>query len=375
MEQQQAQQQQSAQQQQQPPSSILTSRIYPEQSDQHNFQLQFEHPLRYLVNKLALIPAPERYSFKEISKDVIPSHLNQLVLDLREENKRAEALKQLSSLKECSPYDKFMGPLLWYSAGTMSLLVEEIVSAYPFIDTPQPSGNTFQYAVDALTCLQTIALNAETCHPFVFSRIPFLTIPFLRSEQTTKEIVKLKERSMWLFTCIVQRLDYELTCLLLDNEILRYCRQLIREEPEEPLLPIAIALYYIVSVFDVANVSNKEAKFDQLKDIFIEIISDINRKTPSLNIGNESEDRRIRYFLKFFIKCLEKPKLAEHLRGKGLPVEFVCIEGRFNKFFQNPENHRRCSETFKTFSILNLRLTGTPHGVKKDDPALKNLMQ
>ncbi|KAK2939919.1 hypothetical protein BLNAU_25173 [Blattamonas nauphoetae] len=78
--------------------SHMMQRIWADIPDNHNFQLPFEHPLQYLATKNAYASVPEDF------------------------------------MKDSSRYAPHMGSLLWYSSGTMSLLVEEIIAVYPYLD-------------------------------------------------------------------------------------------------------------------------------------------------------------------------------------------------------------------------------------------------
>ena len=82
-----------------------------------------------------------------------------LVLDLQDKNKREHALLELSKKRE-SVAD--LAPILWYSHGTMAILLQEIISIYPLLSPPKLKGHQSDRVCTALALLQSVASHRST---------------------------------------------------------------------------------------------------------------------------------------------------------------------------------------------------------------------
>ena len=105
-----------------------------------------------------------------------------LVLQLSTAEQRENALTELSKRREVCPD---MAPILWYSFGTMSVLLQEIIMVYPMLSPQSPqvlSSNASTRVCNALALLQLLASHPETktkfmsgmhfmCHKDTFIRL------------------------------------------------------------------------------------------------------------------------------------------------------------------------------------------------------------
>lgn len=82
-----------------------------------------------------------------------------LVLDLQDRNKRESALLELSKKRETVPD---LAPILWYSFGTMAILLQEIVAIYPLLSPPKLKGHQSDRVCTALALLQSVASHRST---------------------------------------------------------------------------------------------------------------------------------------------------------------------------------------------------------------------
>ena len=88
-----------------------------------------------------------------------PSKLYQHVLDLTNPEKREAALLELSKKREEFPD---LAPILWHSFGTISALLQEIVSIYPLLSPPRLTPAISNRCCNALALLQCVASHSET---------------------------------------------------------------------------------------------------------------------------------------------------------------------------------------------------------------------
>ena len=81
------------------------------------------------------------------------------ILNLRDHDKREEALQELSKKRENFSN---LAPYLWYSVGTLAILLQEIVTIYPSLAPPQLGQNLSNRVCNVLGLLQCLALHADT---------------------------------------------------------------------------------------------------------------------------------------------------------------------------------------------------------------------
>lgn len=66
-----------------------------------------------------------------------------------------------------------MAPILWYSFGTMTALLQEIISVYPALSPPTLTPQASNRVCNALALLQCVASHAETKTKLVKSKCVF----------------------------------------------------------------------------------------------------------------------------------------------------------------------------------------------------------
>ena len=95
------------------------------------------------------------------SDNVDGKDLTQLVLQLSYPDQRETALFELSKKRENFPD---LAPILWYSFGTVSILLQEIISIYPMLSSTPPtlSPHASNRVCNALALVQCIASHPET---------------------------------------------------------------------------------------------------------------------------------------------------------------------------------------------------------------------
>ena len=83
----------------------------------------------------------------------------QLVLALLVPDERENALLELSKKREAFPD---LASILWHSHGTISALLQEIVSIYPMLSPPGLTAHASNRVCNALALLQCVASHPET---------------------------------------------------------------------------------------------------------------------------------------------------------------------------------------------------------------------
>ncbi len=103
--------------------------------------------------------APSGSAPAAASSDAVIREIYGLVQQLLVPEQREYALTELSKRREsCSE----MAPILWHSFGTIAALLQEIVSIYPLLSTPQHAMTTSNRVCNALALLQCVASHPDT---------------------------------------------------------------------------------------------------------------------------------------------------------------------------------------------------------------------
>lgn len=92
-----------------------------------------------------------------------------LIFELSVPDQRETALLELSKKREDFPD---LAPILWHSFGTVSALLQEIVSIYPLLSPPTLTAHASNRVCNALALLQCVASHAETRSLFLNAHIP-----------------------------------------------------------------------------------------------------------------------------------------------------------------------------------------------------------
>lgn len=103
---------------------------------------------------------PQYKVLKQDTKD----GLSALIQDLLDSSKREEALIELSKRRDQFPN---LAPILWYSTGVMTALIQEIVSVYSLLSPPTLSALASNRVCNALALLQSIASHNDTRQLFL----------------------------------------------------------------------------------------------------------------------------------------------------------------------------------------------------------------
>ena len=83
----------------------------------------------------------------------------QLIAQLKDPSKKDEAFKDLNDKRDLT---SDLAPVLWHSIGTVTILLQEIISIYPFLNPPTLSQSLSERTCSVLGLFQCIALHPET---------------------------------------------------------------------------------------------------------------------------------------------------------------------------------------------------------------------
>jgi len=113
-----------------------------------------------------------------------------------------------------------LGPILWYSYGTMAALLQEIVAVYPLLMPPNLTTDQSDVVCNALALLQCVAANRNTRAMFLSAHIPLYLYPFLATKDNSKPFEFLRLASLGVIGALVKMDDSEVINFLLSTEII-----------------------------------------------------------------------------------------------------------------------------------------------------------
>ncbi|KAA6361516.1 MAG: hypothetical protein EZS28_042957, partial [Streblomastix strix] len=172
-------------------------------SEQHNLSL--ESSCAEIEKQLQLIPIPNEsflaaHRIAEISKD-------QCVWEV-------------------------LGQYVWYSAGTVSLILNEFLNVVASIEI-RTSARHIQHASDLLLLLESVAHNTFTFQFFLNSEIPRILLTELQSAPRRRLPHDVIVSLLSVFNCLLTRKICEIHSMLIRNGILDAVNFIIEREGQD----------------------------------------------------------------------------------------------------------------------------------------------
>jgi len=152
-----------------------------------------------------------------------------LVLQLTNPDQREAALLELSKKREAF---SDLAPILWHSFGTVSALLQEIISIYPMLSPPTLTAHASNRVCNALALLQCVASHQETRGLFLSAHIPLYLYPFLNTVSKNRPFEYLRLTSLGVIGALVKMDDSEVINFLLQTEIIPLCLRIMETGSE-----------------------------------------------------------------------------------------------------------------------------------------------
>ncbi|KAJ6723720.1 hypothetical protein OIU74_008144 [Salix koriyanagi] len=144
----------------------------------------------------------------------------QLIEALNNDEARERALHLLSK-NRANRED--LAPLLWYSVGTISILLQEIISVYHSLHSPTLADRVSNRVCDALVLFQCVAANPSTKMPFIEAKLPLYLYPFLNNTNKERPHQFLRLASLSVIGALAKVGDPNIINFLLESEVFPCC--------------------------------------------------------------------------------------------------------------------------------------------------------
>jgi CCR4-NOT transcription complex subunit 9 len=155
--------------------------------------------------------------------------LHLLVLQLINPEQRESVLLELSKKRESFPD---LAPILWHTFGTVSSLLQEIVSIYPLLTPPTLTAHASNRVCNALALLQCVASHPDTRGLFLSAHIPLYLYPFLNTQSKSRPFEYLRLTSLGVIGALVKMDDADVINFLLQTEIIPLCLRIMEAGSE-----------------------------------------------------------------------------------------------------------------------------------------------
>jgi CCR4-NOT transcription complex subunit 9 len=166
-----------------------------------------------------------------------------LFKDLKDEEKRTKALSKLSEFYDKNPN---LPIYLWYSQGTMTILLQEIISSYKYLSSMKLTQEKSSKIYSILRLLTCIASHKEIRYKFIESKMPIFLYPFLNSTSTAKQNEYIKLLTLTVIGSLIKIEDPKIISFFINTEIVPILLKIIDTGPWLSKIPACIMIHLII---------------------------------------------------------------------------------------------------------------------------------
>ena len=172
-------------------------------------------------------------------EDLIINYIN----ELKYEQKREKAISKLSEYYDKS---KNLPIYLWYSQGTMAILLQEIISTYKYFSSTKLSLEKYSKIGNLLLLLTSMTSHEEIRHKLIEAKIPIFLYPFLNSTSTAKQNEYIKLLTLTVITNLILPQDPETISFFINTQIIPILLKIIDRGPLISKVPACLMIHLIV---------------------------------------------------------------------------------------------------------------------------------
>lgn len=227
---------------------------------------------------------------------------------------REKAIMDLSKNRE-----KYhvLGPTLWYSVGVMPIILQEIVSMYPLLNTTDqfPAKGAINRVSSVLTLVQTIAYHDASRKPFLDSQICLFLYPFLRVPPKDRTEV-LRLTSLGVIGALVKSDDPAIVTYLLNTEIFPLCLKIMERAVEiSKIISTFIVQKLLLSDQGLQYACQTPGRFTAVAEVLQRMVSETDSKGVHV-----CSNRLLRHIIRCYLRLSDNERVREAL-PKMLPEE------------------------------------------------------
>lgn len=265
--------------------------------------------------------------------------ISKYVLDLKNEETRNEAMKNLH-LYNKNPSEK-IGLYLWYSGGTMAVLLQELIKLYPYLppfNTKKITNETYNKSSHILFFFECLALNPQTKKEFIESGILVYVFPFLSIVPNSKNSFMIRTLTLkMLYTLIEKKFDIETFNILKQHQIMLTLLKIFSNGKElDKKIACHIILIIISNIAGLEYFCEVKQRLQALVVSFRQILINddcIKLKKYALKVlliiteNSEAKNEIKDYLLELFKKFNIYQNLDENAKIKAKQLEKILHDG------------------------------------------------
>ncbi|KAJ7566476.1 hypothetical protein O6H91_02G104900 [Diphasiastrum complanatum] len=249
-----------------------------------------------------------------------PMAVSEVILELQDSLLRENALRCLSAhLIERREQDfefyRNAGFFIYNSCGTVAILLQEILSVYPKLDTQELNIRGSKRLANVLTLLQSVASNEETRGLLVKAHIPNYLIPFILSEHTEEVYENVRAISLSVIGIVCQAREAEVIYWALQSDIVQVCLHAMQIGSE---LSKVIAMYILEALLQ--NDHSLAAICDPACGLLTNIVEMCSNMVKVLAAVQDFSPRLLFHIIRCFILLSQHPVALDLLRER-LPIQ------------------------------------------------------
>lgn len=269
------------------------------------------------------------------NKALNDEQIYQWISELVTGTNRERALLELGKKRE--QYDD-LALVLWNSFGVMTVLLEEIISVYPFLNPPILTASVSNRVCNALALLQCVASNHQTRALFLKANLPLYLYPFLSTDARQRSFEYLRLTSLGVVGALVKNDTPEVINFLLTTEIVPLCLN-IMEISSELSKTVAIFILQKILLDDqgLAYICTTYERFHTVASVLAKMIDHLsaaNSQLPSNSSGR---------LLKHVVRCYMR--LSDNLEARRALATILpepLRDGTFSIILQDDIATKRC---------------------------------
>ncbi|EDK46825.1 Cell differentiation protein rcd1 [Lodderomyces elongisporus] len=278
----------------------------------------------------------------------------QWITELVSSPNREKALLELGKKRE--QYDD-LALVLWNSFGVITVLLEEIVSVYPYLDPPNLSASASNRVCNALALLQCVASNVQTRGLFLSANLPLYLYPFLSTNARQRSFEYLRLTSLGVIGALVKNDTPEVINFLLTTEIVPLCLN-IMEISSELSKTVAIFILQKILLDDqgLNYVCTTFERFHTVASVLSKMVEQLSSTVTANGLGNQHAQQGIQgqtpqpsssnssgRLLKHVIRCYMR--LSDNLEARKALANILpepLRDGTFSGILHDDAATRRC---------------------------------
>lgn len=226
------------------------------------------------------------------------------ISEIKNESTRTKAIENLTKFRE---KNNNLSIYLWYSRGTIAILLQEIISTYQYLSSSKLSFERSNKICAVINLFDCIASQNKTRNEFLESQIPIFLYPFLNNTNKTKHYEYLKLTSLNVIGTLVKSNDPKIISFLINTQITPLLLK-IMEKGSELSRTMACCIVYKVVQDDcgIKYICEKKERYNGIIQ-FMRVM-----------MKNKFSQRLIKYILKTFLRLSENKDARYILKNEVL---------------------------------------------------------